>query len=162
MMLPVSGAARAQMQPVRSKGSDSLAAAIARMPVASRIRFVMHGGERTIANDPRLEGDSMLVKIDKHTVALSLADVDTLWVTNGRYAGRGALLFGIPAAFVGAAIGASFVCDVEPSRSCHSPRNKLGGATLFAAILGAPAAFIGGFLGSAIIRWKPVFVRSAL
>jgi hypothetical protein len=160
LVLAASGAG-AQAQPGGAPAGDSLALAIGRTSAGARIRFVMHGGKRTLGDDPRVQNDSVLVKINGRVLAFQLVQIDTLWVKTGRSAGRGAMIVGIPAALVGALLGTSFACGIEATPSCHNASNTFRGAALIAAILGAPAAVAGALIGSTIIRWKRIYVRPA-
>jgi hypothetical protein len=161
MLILAAGKAGAQTQPVGTSTPEPLTLVIVHTNAGARIRFVTHGGGRTVADDPQVVNDSMQVKVNGHLLAFPLAQIDTLWVSNGRNAGRGAMIVGIPFAVLGAIVGASFACGIDRTPSCNDAHNTYGGAALFATILGAPAALVGALIGSAIVRWKQVYVRAA-
>ena len=161
LSLVASAGAGAQTVGARTGSTDSLVAAVRQVAVGARVRLVMQGGGRTLADGPRVEGDSLLAKIDGHTLAFPLAGVDTLWVRNGTSAGRGALILGIPAALVGAILGANFVCEFSDRPCQPNAGTTLQGGLIGAAFLGVPAAVAGGVLGWTIIRWRRVYVRAS-
>jgi hypothetical protein len=145
--------AQAQVKPGPLTGRDVSAPQIAeRLPAGSRARLVIHG-ERLIAWNASIVGDSISAAVHGKPSRIALSDIDTMWIQTGTRALPGAFLVGVPFAAAGAIFGVGASCMEAPCQHSGEAGTTVG------LVLGALGAAAGGILGSMITRWSLIFVR---
>ena len=137
-----------------------LRSAIARVAENNRqtVRVTSAETGRVEGNRVSLRDDSVFVSTESGVLAIALADVDSVWIYRGTAAPIVGLIFALPCAFFGGAVGNFIGGDPDGNGSSgkaavYSIIGLLGG--------GAVCGAVGAGVGSLIERWRLEYVRDA-
>lgn len=141
------GAAGAQEPDTTSAGARA-ATALVRLGLGERVRIVSSGVGFAEGAVLSRSATFVTLRTARSTIEIPAARVDSLWVRQGTYAGRGALIGGVAGAvFFGTVFGG--LCQRE--EGCT---NK-GVAILVGGLAGAvPGGLLGALIGVAFPKWQ--------
>jgi hypothetical protein len=101
-----------------------------------------------------LDGKTAQLSTDERSLEIPVADIDSMWVQRGSFAGTIGTLAAIPCALIGALAGAGLASDTEGVRK----EQPVGGALVGGAIGGVACGLAGAGLGYLFKRWDLEYI----